>query len=75
MVHIKENLYEAQGQKEIKTSNFQLKLPPPQSHLAEETLKDPYKFHFLTIGDGAHEKEVHGGLLDHIKQFNAFPFD
>lgn len=26
MAHIKENLYEAQGQKEIKTSNFQLKL-------------------------------------------------
>lgn len=31
ITHIKENLYEAQGQKEIKTTNFQLKLLSPQS--------------------------------------------
>jgi len=69
MTHIKENLYEAQGRKETKTTNFQLKLLPPQSGLAEETIKDPYKFHFLTIGQEALEKEIHRGLLDHIKQF------
>lgn len=69
ITHIKENLYEAQGRKEIKTTNFQLKLLSPQSDLAEETIKDPYKFHFLTIGKEALEKEIHRGLLEHIKQF------
>ena len=69
MTHIKENLYEAQGRKEIKTTNFQLKFLSPQSDLAEETIKDPYKFHFLRIGKEALEKEIHRGLLEHIKQF------
>ncbi|MGV8949367.1 MAG: PDDEXK nuclease domain-containing protein [Candidatus Paracaedibacter sp.] len=69
MGHIKENLYQAQGRKELKTTNFPSKLPPPQSQLAEETIKDPYKFHFLAIGEDAHEKEIHQGLLGHVKQF------
>jgi predicted nuclease of restriction endonuclease-like (RecB) superfamily len=69
MAQIKENLYKTQGQKELKTNNFSTRLPSPQSHLAEETLKDPYKFHFLTVGHDAHEKEIHQGLLDHIKEF------
>ncbi|KAB2831839.1 MAG: DUF1016 domain-containing protein [Caedimonadaceae bacterium] len=69
LAYIKENLYEAQGRQDLKTTNFQLKLPPPQSNLAEETIKDPYKFHFLTIGREAQEKEIHRGLLEHIKHF------
>jgi predicted nuclease of restriction endonuclease-like (RecB) superfamily len=69
MAQIKENLYKAQGQKELKTTNFLVRLPSPQSQLAEETLKDPYKFHFLTVGQDAHEKEIHQGLLDHVKEF------
>lgn len=69
MVQIKENLYKAQGQKELKTTNFSTRLSSPQSLLAEETLKDPYKFHFLTVGEDAHEKEIHQGLLNHVKEF------
>lgn len=65
---IKEDLYKTKNNK-LKTTNFHLKLPNPQSNLAEETIKDPYKFHFLTVGEDAHEKEIHAGLLNHIKQF------
>lgn len=69
MAQIKEQLYEAKGKKLVKTTNFHVNLPSPQSCLAEETIKDPYKFHFLAMGDDAHEKEVHRGLLGHVKQF------
>lgn len=66
---VKNKLYETKGSNKTKTTNFHSKLPSPQSHLAEETIKDPYKFHFLTVGDDAHEKEIHKGLLNHVKQF------
>lgn len=69
MAQIKENLYQAQGKIELKTTNFSSKLSSPQSRLAEEIIKDPYKFHFLTVGEDALEKEIHQGLLDHIKEF------
>lgn len=69
MTQIKENLYQAQGKIELKTTNFSSKLSSHQSRLAEETIKDPYKFHFLTVGEDALEKEIHQGLLDHIKEF------
>ncbi|MBP6985409.1 MAG: DUF1016 family protein [Alphaproteobacteria bacterium] len=69
MSHIKEDLYTAQGCNDLKINNFPSLLAAPQSKLAEEILKDPYKFHFLTIGQDAHEKDIHRGLLDHVKQF------
>lgn len=69
MAKIKEKLYDAKSKKSVKTTNFLLKLPSPQSAMAEETIQDPYKFHFLTMGEDAHEKEVHSGLLGHVKQF------
>ncbi len=69
LAQIREKLYETKGNNKIKTTNFHLKLPSPQSSLAEETVKDPYKFHFLTVGEDAHEKEIHQGLLNHVKQF------
>jgi len=39
-------------------TNFKATLPPPQSDLAHETLKDPYVFDFLTLGPDAHEHEL-----------------
>lgn len=39
-------LYVRQGKA---ITNFQLKLPEPQSDLAEQTLKNPYNFDFLTL--------------------------
>ncbi|MBI2298177.1 MAG: DUF1016 domain-containing protein [Armatimonadetes bacterium] len=50
-------------------SNFERTLPAPQSDLAEQLLKDPYNFDFLTLGDAAHERELHRGLLAHLREF------
>ena len=47
------SLHKRQGQA---ITNFKDKLPLPQSDLAHYTLKDPYIFDFLSIGDEAHER-------------------
>lgn len=66
---IQSDLYHRQSHVVAKTTNFNDKLPALQSQLAQEIIKDPYKFHFLTVGEDAHEKDIHSGLLGHIKQF------
>jgi predicted nuclease of restriction endonuclease-like (RecB) superfamily len=53
----------------VKTTNFQDRLPHPQSHLAQQTLKDPYVFDFLTQGQAALERDLENGLVDHITKF------
>ncbi|WP_341752554.1 MULTISPECIES: YhcG family protein [unclassified Candidatus Tisiphia] len=59
-------LHKRQGQA---ITNFKDKLPSPQSDLAHYTLKDPYIFDFLSIGDKAHEREVEKALIYHIEKF------
>jgi len=66
---IKADLYSRQSSITLKTTNFKDRLPSPTSQLAHEMIKDPYKFHFLTVGDDAHEKDIHNGLVSHVKQF------
>lgn len=66
---IKSDLYSRQAKLEYKTTNFIDQLPSPQSHLAQEMIKDPYKFHFLSVGEEAHEKDIQNGLLAHVKEF------
>lgn len=66
---MKQDLYSAQGDLEIKVSNYQVRLSEPLSTLAQETLKDPYKFHFLTLGEEAEEKDIEDGLVRHITDF------
>ena len=50
-------------------TNFNDTLPMPQSELAVETLKDPYKFDFLTLKEKALEKEIEEQLVNHITSF------
>ncbi|OAH99911.1 PDDEXK nuclease domain-containing protein [Methylomonas methanica] len=64
--HIKNQLFSRQGQA---VTNFKVQLPAPQSALAQETLKDPYLFDFLGLGDEAHEREIENGLIRHITHF------
>jgi predicted nuclease of restriction endonuclease-like (RecB) superfamily len=67
LVHqIELGLYERQGQAQ---TNFARTLPPPQSDLAREALKDPYTFDFLTLSADAAERDLQGGLLDHLRNF------
>jgi predicted nuclease of restriction endonuclease-like (RecB) superfamily len=50
-------------------TNFAATLPPLQSDLAQQTLKDPYLFDFLTLGPAARERDLEQGLIDHVQQF------
>ncbi len=51
------------------TTNFDRTLPKPQSELAEQVLKDPYNFDFLSLGDKAWERELEKALIKHIRDF------
>lgn len=51
------------------TTNFELTLPKPQSDLARECLKDPYRFDFLGLGEEAQEREIEGALVRHVTDF------
>lgn len=59
-------LYEAQGKA---ITNFNRLLPAPQSDLAQQTLKDPYNFDFLTMREGYVEKELEDALTENITKF------
>ncbi len=50
-------------------TNFDRLLPPPQSELAQQTLKDPYIFDFLTLTETFQERELEVALLDHLAKF------
>ncbi len=49
--------------------NFHATLPPPQSDLAEQILKDPYIFDFLTLSEPFHERELELALLAQVQKF------
>ena len=50
-------------------TNFERTLPSPQSELAQQILKDPYNFDFLSLGDDAHERDLEKALLENIRRF------
>jgi predicted nuclease of restriction endonuclease-like (RecB) superfamily len=50
-------------------NNFELTLPKFQSDLAIETLKDPFKFDFLTLESNVQELELERRLTENITQF------
>ena len=57
------NFYERHGKA---ITNFTTTLPTPHSELAIETLKDPYKFDFLTLQEKALEKDIENQFVKHI---------
>lgn len=64
--NIKDQLRLRQG---AAVTNFEARLPTPQSALAQETLKDPYLFDFLGLGNEAQERDIENGLVQHITRF------
>ena len=48
-------------------TNFSRTLPAGDSDLAEQLLKDPYNFDFLSLGPSARERELERGLLIHLR--------
>ncbi|KAF0250508.1 MAG: hypothetical protein FD167_82 [bacterium] len=67
-IQIETKLYERQATSE-KISNFGKNLPSSQSDLAQQILKDPYNFDFLSVGKEAHEREIERELVKHITKF------
>lgn len=59
------DIYSRQGKA---VTNFSLRLPEPQSTLAQETLCDPYFFDFLNLPQGHLERELEEGLVEKIQQ-------
>lgn len=49
-------------------TNFEFTLPKPYSDQAEETLKNPYMFDFLGLGDEVQERDLEKALMLHIKR-------
>ena len=69
LVHqIETDLYHRQVKAE-KTTNFPATLPPPQSDLVQQTMKDPYIFDFLALGRKAQERDLESALVEKIKDF------
>lgn len=66
VLQIESELYKRQGKA---ITNFDNTLPHPQSELAKETLKNPYLFDFLSIGEEMQEREMEKALVLHIKKF------
>jgi predicted nuclease of restriction endonuclease-like (RecB) superfamily len=64
-VQIETKLHERSGKA---VTNFERTLPPAQSDMAREVLKDPYTFDFLTLGEEAHERDLERGLVEHVQQ-------
>lgn len=67
LVHqIESGLWQREGKA---ISNFESTLPALQSDLAQQTLKDPYLFDFLSLTKDYNERELEQGLVEHITQF------
>lgn len=63
LVHqIESNLYERQVAAE-KISNFESRLPSPQSELAIQTMKDPYIFDFVPFKEDMIERDIERALV------------
>ncbi|MDP2795196.1 MAG: PDDEXK nuclease domain-containing protein [Sulfurisoma sp.] len=65
-IHIETRLLEREGQA---VTNFEAQLPAPQSDLARDTLKDPYLFDFLGVGNEADERAIESAIVEHITRF------
>ncbi|MFK4136097.1 YhcG family protein [Pseudomonas luteola] len=65
-MQIETNLYERSGQA---ITNFERSLPKAESDLARESLKDPYRFDFLGLGEAAQEREIEEALIQHVTRF------
>ncbi len=60
---------EAHARQGRAVTNFSALLPSPQSDLAQQALKDPYIFDFLTLDEPFHERELETSLIRHLEKF------
>lgn len=50
-------------------TNFKEVLPSPQSDLAQQIIKSPYNFNFLSLGKEAVERDLEHALTTHMRDF------
>jgi predicted nuclease of restriction endonuclease-like (RecB) superfamily len=62
---MQQGLYGRQGKA---ITNFELTLPKLQGDLAQETLKNPYNFDFLNMGEEAQERDVEEAMMRHVER-------
>lgn len=68
LIHqIESELYQRQVLAE-KVSNFETRLPSPQSELAVQTMKDPYVFDFISFRDDMVERDIEQALIHDVTQ-------
>jgi predicted nuclease of restriction endonuclease-like (RecB) superfamily len=65
-LQIEQNLFARQGKA---VTNFNSTLPEQQAIIAQQILKDPYNFNFLTLEPKVQELELEKHLTDHITKF------
>lgn len=65
-LHLKQNLFIRQGKS---INNFDKTLKTNQAELANQLLKDPYNFDFLTLEAKVHELEIEKQLTENITKF------
>ena len=64
-MQIDTRLHERQGRA---VTNFERVLPPETSDLAQQVLKDPYQFDFLTLQAAARERDIERALVVRVKE-------
>jgi predicted nuclease of restriction endonuclease-like (RecB) superfamily len=63
---IETKLHKRQGKA---ITNFEHTLPSPESDLAQQLIKDPYNFEFLTLTKAAKEQDLERELIANISKF------
>lgn len=63
--HLDTNLFELHGRG---INNFALTMPPNDSDLIRETIRDPYHFAFAEIAETAQERDIERALISHISE-------
>jgi predicted nuclease of restriction endonuclease-like (RecB) superfamily len=66
VMQIESNLFKRQGGA---VTNFEHTLPPVQSDLAQQLIKDPYNFDFLNLTSATQERELEKALVERIRDF------
>ena len=66
VMQIESNLFQRQGGA---VTNFERTLPPEQSDLAQQLIKDPYNFDFLNLSSATQERELERALVERIRDF------
>ena len=65
-LQIKSKLHERQGNA---ITNFKRTLPTPQGDLAQQLIKDPYRFDFLEMTKLYNERDIENQLIKHVQSF------